>query len=139
MKSNSRLCAIAMILLGILASAPVFSQIDSVKTTADSTRIDSVATRHSLPSRTPVATPATPAPASSEIVLEEIKIEAVVETPSVALVPKRLTPDFGKMEFVDRSFEKELKAVPKQPMLTDGDLKEVKQIKKSKSNELKSK
>lgn len=137
MKSNIRPGAIAMILLWILVSAPVFSQIDSVKTIADSTRIDSMVTRQRQPSAT--LTPTTTAPTSSEIVLEEIKIEAVVETPSVALVPKRLTPDFGKMEFVDRSFEKELKAVPKQPMLTEGDLKEVKQIKKSKSNELKPK
>jgi len=75
---------------------------------------------------------------SGEIILEEIKIEAVIETPSVAIVPKRVNPEFGKMEFLDRSFENELKAIPSKPMLIEEELKEVDKIQKRKTQNSKS-
>ena len=44
-----------------------------------------------------------------EIELMEITIEAVIEKPRVAILPKRVEPELGEMEFIDRSFEEELK------------------------------
>jgi hypothetical protein len=135
MKSKIQFSAIAIILLVCLQSATGFGQTGPAKTTADSVKSDSVAVSGSRTTTPPASTSGTPVGVSTEIVLEEIKIEAVVETPSVALVPKRLTPDFGKMEFVDRSFEKELKAIPQKPMLTNDDLNKVNKIKSRKANE----
>jgi len=54
-----------------------------------------------------------------EIELLEISIEAAVEKPRVSILPKRVEPALGEMEFVDRSFENELKRVPDKPMVTD--------------------
>jgi len=57
-----------------------------------------------------------------EIELLEINIEAVIEKPRVAILPKRVEPQLGEMEFVDRSFEKELKKMPDKPMIMDNRL-----------------
>lgn len=54
-----------------------------------------------------------------EIELAEINIEAVVEKPSVSIIPKRIEAELTEMEFIDRSFEKELKMAPNQPMMLD--------------------
>ena len=78
-----------------------------------------------------------------EIVLEEITIEAIVEKPRVSILPKRIDPELGELEFVDRSFEKELKKFPNSPMINDKrlfepdkmeNLKKTLQKKKSKKN-----
>ena len=60
--------------------------------------------------------------ATGEIELLEINIEAVIEKPRVAILPKRIEPQLGEMEFVDRSFEKELKKMPDNPMIMDNRL-----------------
>ena len=57
-----------------------------------------------------------------EIELLEINIEAVIEKPRVAILPKRIEPQLGEMKFVDRSFENELKKVPDKPMIIDSRL-----------------
>lgn len=54
-----------------------------------------------------------------EIELIEINIEAVIEKPRVAILPKRSEPELGEMEFIDRSFESELKQAPTKPMILD--------------------
>jgi len=54
---------------------------------------------------------------SGEIEIEEITIEAVIEKPRVSILPKRVDPELGEMEFVDRSFENELKKGPSEPLL----------------------
>lgn len=54
-----------------------------------------------------------------EIALDTINIDAVIEKPRVAIVPKRLNPDMGELEFVDRSFDHELKSFPKKPLIKD--------------------
>lgn len=59
---------------------------------------------------------------AGEIELLEINIEAVIEKPRVAILPKRIEPQLGEMEFVDRSFEKELKKMPDNPMIMDNRL-----------------
>ncbi|MEE4310791.1 MAG: hypothetical protein V2J62_02880 [candidate division KSB1 bacterium] len=56
-----------------------------------------------------------------EIELMEITIEAVIEKPRVAILPKRVEPELGEMEFIDRSFEEELKKGPKSPFLLKGE------------------
>lgn len=56
---------------------------------------------------------------SNEIELIEITIEAEIEKPRVAILPKRIEPELGEMEFIDRSFEKELKQGPRQPFLIE--------------------
>ncbi|NOZ60477.1 MAG: hypothetical protein GXO74_02240 [Calditrichaeota bacterium] len=54
-----------------------------------------------------------------DIVLEDISIEAVIEKPRVSIVPKRMNPEFGELEFVDRSFDHELKSFPQKPLVND--------------------
>ena len=49
---------------------------------------------------------------TKEILLEDIYIEAVIEKPSVTLIPKRVEPDIGTIPFKYRSFDEELKAEP---------------------------
>jgi hypothetical protein len=60
-----------------------------------------------------------------EMELETISIEAVIEKPNVDIIPKRTRPDFGEVQFIDRSFEHELKAIPKDLLLIDDDLDRV--------------
>jgi hypothetical protein len=48
-----------------------------------------------------------------ETVLEPIRIEAVIEMPRVALIPKRIETEMGGLDFGQRSFDKELRAKPK--------------------------
>jgi hypothetical protein len=57
-----------------------------------------------------------------EIELMEINIEAVIEKPSVAILPKRIEPELGEAEFINRSFEKELKQAPDKLMIMDNRL-----------------
>jgi len=57
-----------------------------------------------------------------EIELMEINIEAVIEKPRVAILPKRVEPELGELEFIDRSFETELKKAPDKPMILDNRL-----------------
>jgi hypothetical protein len=54
--------------------------------------------------------------------LETITIEAVIEKPNVDIIPKRLEPELEEVEFVERSFDRELKEVPKDLLLLDDDL-----------------
>ena len=49
----------------------------------------------------------------TETILEPIRIEAVIEMPRVALIPKRVETEMGKLDFGYRSFDKELRAKPK--------------------------
>ena len=74
-----------------------------------------------------------------DIVLEEINIEAIIEKPRVSILPKRIGPEFGELEFVDRSFEKELKKLPNNPMISDKRLFEPKKIENLKKKLLKKK
>ena len=73
-----------------------------------------------------------------EIELMEITIEAIVEKPRVSILPKRMEPQLGEMEFIDRSFETELKEGPKQPFLIEERMITPLKIKKLK-NKLKDK
>lgn len=57
-----------------------------------------------------------------EIELMEINIEAEIEKPSVAILPKRIEPELGEAEFINRSFEKELKQAPDKMMIMDNRL-----------------
>ncbi|UCE05891.1 MAG: hypothetical protein JSW07_20250 [bacterium] len=74
-----------------------------------------------------------------EIELVEINIEAVIEKPRVAILPKRVEPQLGEVEFIDRSFEKELKTAPDKPMIMDNRLFVPKKIEDLKQKLLKKK
>ena len=74
-----------------------------------------------------------------EIELMEINIEAVIEKPRVAILPKRIEPQLGEVEFIDRSFEKELKTAPDKPMIMDNRLFVPKKIEDLKQKILKKK
>jgi len=65
------------------------------------------------------------AKASEEMELESISIEAIIEKPNVDIIPKRLEPELEEVEFVERSFERELKEAPKDMLLLDDDLDRV--------------
>jgi hypothetical protein len=60
-----------------------------------------------------------------EMELESISIEAIVEKPNVDIIPKRVEPELEEVEFVERSFERELKEAPKDLLLLDDDLDRV--------------
>ena len=74
-----------------------------------------------------------------EIELLEITIEAVVEKPRVSIFPKRVEPELGELELVNRSFEKELKSVPEHPMILDDRLLVPKKIENLRKQLLKKK
>lgn len=63
-----------------------------------------------------------PVTAEGEIELLEINIEAVIEKPRVAILPRRVEPQLSEMEFINRSFENELKKAPDKPMIIDSRL-----------------
>jgi hypothetical protein len=71
---------------------------------------------------TPADTTKKSAVIDEEIELMEINIEAVIEKPSVAILPKRIEPQLGESEFINRSFEKELKQAPDKLMIMDNRL-----------------
>ncbi|MCG3119116.1 MAG: hypothetical protein ALAOOOJD_01447 [bacterium] len=62
---------------------------------------------------------------AAEMELESISIEAIIEKPNVDIIPKRLAPELEEVEFVARSFDRELKEVPKDLLLLDDDLDRV--------------
>ena len=63
--------------------------------------------------------------AGKEMELEAISIAAIIEKPNVDIIPKRVPPVWEEIEFVDRSFDPELKALPKDLLLLDDDLDRV--------------
>jgi|GEM_PF-1737004 len=78
-------------------------------------------------------TTAARAPAAfEEQILETIKIEAVVEKPSVTLIPKRAETEVGQVPFGHRSFDNELKEKPKIVSNYGQELESTKRIKKMK-------
>lgn len=113
-----------LLLLGIswlmMASSVAYAQLNRA-------RPDSVRSSWSDSVRISDATPTVP-PGEAEIELSEITIEAVVEKPSVAILPRRLEPRLEEMEFIDRSFERELKKVPTKALLLDDQLVRPKKI-----------
>ena len=52
-----------------------------------------------------------------DVILEEIDIKGEIEKPRVSILPKRIEPELGELEFIDRSFENELKQGPEKPFL----------------------
>lgn len=74
-----------------------------------------------------------------EIELAEINIEAVIEKPSVSIIPKRIAAELTEMEFIDRSFEKELKKAPNKPLIIDDRLFVPQKIENLKQNLIKKK
>jgi len=67
-------------------------------------------------------------PASKEFELEAIAIEAVIEKPNVEIIPKRRKPDLEEMRFIDRSFDHELKSVPKKLLILDEEMDRVHKV-----------
>lgn len=68
-------------------------------------------------------------PVYEEIVLQNIQIEAILEKPSVTLIPKKVKTDVGKVPLNIRSFDKELKTKPKSLSSYGEDLETGKKIK----------
>ena len=71
----------------------------------------------------------TPPVQYEEFILETIRIEAVVEKPSVTLIPKRAQTDVGNVPLNIRSFDKELKTKPESLSSYGEDLETGKKIK----------
>ncbi|MFQ5675194.1 MAG: hypothetical protein ACE5G1_04795 [bacterium] len=71
--------------------------------------------------------------ASDELILEDILIEAVIEKPNVTILPTRKLKKLGEIDFINRSFAKELKAIPGKSFLFEenfGDINTVNHLKK---------
>lgn len=75
--------------------------------------------------QSPAPAPSDTAKAPTEMELESISIEAIIEKPNVDIIPKRMEPELEEVEFVERSFERELKEVPKDMLLLEDDLDRV--------------
>ncbi len=67
-----------------------------------------------------------------EYILQTIRIEAVIEKPTVTLIPKRAETDVGEVPFRARSFDKELKTKPKALSDYGEELENAKRIQKIK-------
>ncbi|NIA30805.1 MAG: hypothetical protein GWP06_12945 [Actinobacteria bacterium] len=67
-----------------------------------------------------------------EYILQTIRIEAVIEKPTVTLIPKRTETDVGQVPFRARSFDKELKTKPKALSNYGEELENAKRIQKIK-------
>ncbi len=85
--------------------------------------------------KTPVKSAGVPRPAKpdssaagQEMELETIAIEAIIEKPNVDIIPKRVAPELEEVEFVERSFDRELKEIPKDLLLLDDDLDRVSKL-----------
>ena len=63
-----------------------------------------------------------------ELELEAIAIEAVIEKPNVDIIPKRVRPDFEEVSFIERSFERELKEIPKDLLQLEDDLDKAQKV-----------
>ncbi len=63
-----------------------------------------------------------------EFELGEIIIEAVVERPNVDIFPKRIKVDMEEIAFIDRTFEHEIKEIPKNLLLYDEELDSAKRL-----------
>jgi hypothetical protein len=96
-----------------------FPALAAAQTAASETKADT------LKSKSPASLLRAAKPDSAavqETELEAIAIEAVIEKPNVDIIPKRIEPELEEVEFVERSFDRELKEVPKDLLLLDDDL-----------------
>ncbi len=64
----------------------------------------------------------------SEIILDDIVIEAIIDKPNVAILPTRRLKKLGEIDFINRSFATELKAAPEKSFLFDGEFEKPKKI-----------
>lgn len=64
----------------------------------------------------------------SELVFEDILIEAIIEKPNIAILPTRRLKKLGEIDFINRSFTTELRAVPEKSFLFDGEFEKPKKI-----------
>ncbi|MCH8954756.1 hypothetical protein IIA28_05470 [candidate division KSB1 bacterium] len=64
----------------------------------------------------------------SELVFDDIVIEAIIEKPNIAILPTRRLKKLGEIDFINRSFAEELKAVPEKSFLFKGELEKPKKI-----------
>lgn len=67
-----------------------------------------------------------------EMDLGTIEIVAEVEKPSATILPKRILPKFGEVNFIDRAFDRELNRGPKRPTLLFEELESVKKVQRLK-------
>lgn len=108
----------------LLLSASLTAQVDKPTATPDSIAIRANA---KIDTATTVDKQA-----SSEIILQTIRIDAVIEKPTVTLIPKRAETDVGQVPFRARSFDKELKTKPKALSNYGEELENAKRIQKIK-------
>ena len=66
---------------------------------------------------------------AGEFVFDDILIEAIIEKPNVAILPTRRLKKLGEIDFINRSFVTELKAVPEKGFLFDGEFERPRKIK----------
>ena len=66
---------------------------------------------------------------AGEFVFDDILIEAIIEKPNVAILPTRRLKKLDEIDFINRSFATELKAVPEKGFLFDGEFERTKKIK----------
>ncbi len=124
------MCACTKLFIFLIILSLIFGFVDLSRTQTTQQKVDT--TKSSLKTDSLMMTPDVMNEAG-EIELLEINIEAVIEKPRVAILPKRVEPELGEMELVDRSFEKELKKAPDNPMVMDNRLfipKKIEDLKK---------
>lgn len=70
----------------------------------------------------------TPPKKQGELIFEDILIEAIIEKPNIAILPTRRLKKLGEIDFINRSFATELKAVPEKSFLFDGEFEKPRKI-----------
>lgn len=68
---------------------------------------------------------------AAEIILGEILIEGVIEKPNVSILPTRMETDFERIEYINRGFAQELKALPPRSSLLPRDFANLKEIERA--------
>lgn len=70
----------------------------------------------------------TPKKKQLELIFEDILIEAIIEKPNIAILPTRRLKKLGEIDFINRSFATELKAMPEKAFLFNGEFEKPKKI-----------
>ena len=61
----------------------------------------------------------------AEMTFDEIQIEGAVEKPNVTILRNRLSSDFETVDFVERSFVREMLALPDKDVLFDANFESI--------------
>ncbi|RMD95080.1 MAG: hypothetical protein D6814_13715 [Calditrichaeota bacterium] len=116
--------AATMGLLWVVNAGDGFAQQSKTGIQATKSKSDTLKPKHAGKKKKKAAAPI------KEIELGEINIEAIIEKPNVDIFPKRIVANVEEISFIDRTFEQEIKQLPKDLLLFDEELDSAKKLSK---------